>query len=257
MCYNYYGDSMKALITGASSGLGKDFTIKLSKMGYDVILVSRDEENLKSVASLCKTKTYIEPLDLSNIDNCKNLFNKYPNVDILINNAGFGLFGKFCDTNIDKEINMIDLNIKAVHMLTKLYLKQMMKKNSGKILNVASSAAFLPGPLMATYYSSKSYVLKLTLSIYEELRRSKSNVKVSVLCPGPVKTNFNNVAGVNFAVKGLSSNYVAKYTIKKMFKNKLIIIPGFINKISSIGCKILPVKLLARIDYNIQSRKEK
>lgn len=248
---------MKALITGASSGLGKDFAIKLSNLGYDLILVSRNKTNLKKVSKLCKTNVVIEDLDLSLEKNCINLFNKHKDVDILINNAGFGLFGNFYETNLDKEINMIDLNVKAVHVLTKLYLKQMIKKDSGRILNVASSAAFLPGPLMSTYYSTKSYVFKLTAAIYEELKQIKSNVKVSVLCPGPVDTNFNNVAKVSFSVKSLSSNYVTNYAIKKMFKNKLVIIPGVMSKIGAFCCKFAPLKLLLKIDYKIQKGKLK
>lgn len=248
---------MRALITGASSGLGKDFAINLSNIGYDLVLVARNEEKLKEVAEECKTKAKIVVMDLSDIENCKKLYKENKNIDILINNAGFGLFGPFNKTNIDTELNMIDLNIKALHILTKLYLKDMVKKDKGHILNVASSAAFLPGPLMSTYYSTKSYVYKLTTAIFEELRRVKSNVKVHVLCPGPVKTNFNNVADVKFAVKGLESNLVATYALNNMFKNKLVIIPGFLNKIAAIGCKFAPLSLLLKIDYKIQSKKEK
>ena len=110
---------------------------------------------------------------------------------------------------------------------------------------------------MSTYYSTKSYVYELTTAIFEELRRIKSNVKVSVLCPGPVNTNFNNVAGVNFAIKGLSSDYVTSYALDKMFKNKLVIIPGFINKLAKIACKFASLRLLLKVDYNIQRKKEK
>lgn len=248
---------MKALITGASSGIGKDLAINLSNMGYDIILVARKENKLKEVSKLCNTKTEIYVTDLSVEENCKKLFSDHKDIDILVNNAGFGLFGEFKDTDLDKELNMIDLNIKAVHILTKLYLNEMIRKDSGKILNVTSTAAFLPGPLMNTYYSTKSYVFKLTTALFEELRRIKSNVKVSVLCPGPVNTNFNNVAGVSFNMKSLSSKYVAKYAIKKMFKNKLVIIPGFKNKLGVIGCKFLPLKWLLKIDYNLQRKKEK
>lgn len=248
---------MKALITGASSGLGKGFAFKLSNMGYDLILVSRNKKELNEVASNLKTNVQIETYDLSNEENCIKLFDKHKKIDLLINNAGFGLFGEFSKTNLDKELNMIDLNVKAVHILTKLYLKEMIKKDSGRILNVASTAAFLPGPLMSTYYSTKSYVYELTTAIFEELRRIKSNVKVSVLCPGPVNTNFNNVAGVNFAIKGLSSDYVTSYALDKMFKNKLVIIPGFANKLAKIACKFASLRLLLKVDYNIQRKKEK
>lgn len=248
---------MKALITGASSGLGKGFAFKLSNMGYDLILVSRNKKELNEVASNLKTNVQIETYDLSNEENCIKLFDKHKKIDLLINNAGFGLFGEFSKTNLDKELNMIDLNVKAVHILTKLYLKEMIKKDSGRILNVASTAAFLPGPLMSTYYSTKSYVYELTTAIFEELRRIKSNVKVSVLCPGPVNTNFNNVAGVNFAIKGLSSDYVTSYALDKMFKNKLVIIPGFANKLAKVACKFASLRLLLKVDYNIQRKKEK
>ena len=248
---------MKALITGASSGLGKDFAVKLSNMGYDLILVSRNKKELEKVANNVKSKVQIEILDLSSKENCIKLFNKHKNIDLLINNAGYGLFGEFSKTSLDKELNMIDLNINAVHILTKLYLQEMIKKDEGRILNVASTAAFLPGPLMSTYYSTKSYVYFLTTAIFEELRRIKSNVKISVLCPGPVNTNFNNIAEVNFSIKGLSSDYVTSYAINKMFKNKLVIIPGFTNKLAKIACKISSLKLQLKVDYRIQKRKGK
>lgn len=248
---------MKSLITGASSGLGKDFAVKLSNMGYDLILVSRNKKELEKVANNVKSKVQIEILDLSSKENCIKLFNKHKNIDLLINNAGYGLFGEFSKTSLDKELNMIDLNINAVHILTKLYLQEMIKKDEGRILNVASTAAFLPGPLMSTYYSTKSYVYSLTTAIFEELRRIKSNVKISVLCPGPVNTNFNNIAEVNFSIKGLSSDYVTSYAINKMFKNKLVIIPGFTNKLAKIACKISSLKLQLKVDYRIQKRKGK
>lgn len=248
---------MKALITGASSGIGKDLALGLSKLGYDLILVARSKDKLQKLAKECKTKVEVVSLDLSTVENCKKLFSMHKNVDILINNAGYGLYGEFSKTDLEKELNMIDLNIKAVHVLTKLYLKEMIKKDSGRILNVASVAAFLPGPLMSTYYSTKSYVFNFTAAINKELKKKHSNVKLSVLCPGPVNTNFNNVANVNFKIKGLSSKYVADYAINKMFKNKLIIIPGFINKLGYIGCKLAPLNLLLKIDYNIQKQKEK
>ena len=152
---------------------------------------------------------------------------------------------------------MIDLNIKSVHTLTKLFYKDFVNKNSGYILNVASSAAFQPGPLMATYYSTKSYVYNLTMALYEELRRIKSNVKISCLCPGPVDTNFNNVANCQFSIKALSSKYVAKYAIEKMFKNKLLIIPGFNIKLVYLFGRFVPSKLKLRIAYNVQHNKIK
>lgn len=248
---------MKALITGASSGIGRSLAIELSNKGYDLVLVARSKTNLEDTAKMCNTNCEIYEADLSIVDECIKLHDKYKDIDILVNNAGFGLFGAFDKTDLNRELNMIDLNIKAYHILTKLYLKEMKEKDSGKILNVASSAGFLPGPLMSTYYSTKNYVLRLTEAIFEELRRDKSNVKVSALCPGPVDTNFNDVADVKFTVKSLSSSYVAKYAVDKMFKNKLIIIPGFSNKLAIIGCKFLSIKSKLKMVYKIQKRKEK
>ena len=191
------------------------------------------------------------------IDKIAVRYTKKENIDILINNAGFGVFGPFASTELSREINMIDVNIKAVHILTKLYVKEMKQRNKGYILNVASSAAFQPGPLMASYYASKAYVLRLSEAINEELRKSKSKVKVCCLCPGPVDTNFNNVAGVNFSIKPLTSKYVAKYAIDQMFKNKMIIVPGLKLKMARFFGKFLSDRKIMKIVYRIQRKKTK
>ena len=246
---------MKVLITGASSGIGRDMVRELSKKGHDLILVARDFEKLKEVKQELGTNVEIVSMDISDINNCKKLYKQYKDIDILINNAGFGDCGYFTQTNLEKEIAMINTNIVAYHVLTKLYLQDMKEKNSGKILNVASIAGFMPGPLMATYYATKNYVVRLSESIREELRKEKSKVQISILCPGPVDTNFNKVADVQFALKGLSSEYVAKYAIEKMFKGKFYIVPGWKIKLAKIGCKIAPTNLVAKINYNMQKRK--
>lgn len=246
---------MKALITGASSGIGRDIAINLSKKGYDLILVARDLEKLNEVKSKLHTNVEVVSMDVSNAENCKELHEKYQNIDILVNNAGFGDCGYFTKTSLDKELKMIDTNIVAYHVLTKLYLQDMKQKNSGKILNVASIAGFMPGPLMATYYSTKAYVVRLSEAIREELRREKSNVQISILCPGPVNTNFNKVADVQFALKGLSSEYVAEYAVDKLYKGKFYIVPGWKIKLARFGAKIAPNNLVAKICYNMQRRK--
>lgn len=245
---------MQALITGASSGIGKEFAYVLSEMGYDLILVARRKSRLEKIAKELKAKVTIIDMDISSTYNCVQLHNKLKKekIDILINNAGFGLFGKFNETKLDTELDMIDLNIKAVHTLTKLFLKDFIKKDSGYILNVASIASFLPGPLMSTYYATKAYVLNLTLAIKEEIK--DTNVYIGCLCPGPVDTEFNEIAKVKFSLKSLNSNYVAKYAVKKMLKNKIIIIPGFINKIGIYLTKILPIKLKLKVSYHIQKK---
>lgn len=250
---------MKALVTGASSGIGLEIAKYLDSLGYEIILVSRDKEKLESVAKILKNKAKIIVMDLSQVEDIKSLYVlvKNDDIDILVNNAGFGLHGNFVETDLSKELNMIDLNIKAVHILTKLFLKDMKKKNKGYILNVSSSAAFESGPLMATYYSTKSYVYRLTESIWYELKKDKSNVKVSCLCPGPVDTNFNKVAGVKFSVKPQSPKYVAKYAIDKMLKGKLLIIPGIKMKLSKFFGRFLSDKMLMRITYRIQKKKLK
>lgn len=246
---------MKALITGASSGIGRDMARELSKKGYDLVLVARDLEKLNEVKQELETKIEIVCMDISNVDNCKKIYEQYKDIDILINNAGFGDCGYFSKTNLEKEISMINTNIVAYHTLTKLYLKDMKEKNSGKILNVASIAGFMPGPLMATYYATKNYVVRLSEAIREELRRDNSKVQISILCPGPVDTNFNKVADVEFSLKGLSSQYVAKYAIEKFLKGKFYIVPGWKIKLAKIGCKIAPTNLVSTISYNMQRRK--
>lgn len=250
---------MKALITGASSGIGCDMAKYLATKNCELILVARSKEKLeelqKELSSLVKTKIIV--MDLSNEQKLKELYVicKNENIDILINNAGFGLAGEFIDTDLSKEMEMVDLNIKALHILTKLFLKDMVKRNKGYILNVASSAAFQPGPLMATYYATKAYVLHLTEALNEEMRAKKINVYLSTLCPGPVDTNFNKIANVHFSVKPLSSSCVAKYAIDKMFKKKMVIIPGFKMKLAKFFGRFLPTRTLMKITYQIQKKK--
>lgn len=248
---------MKALITGASSGLGADMARILGNMGYDLILVARRKTKLEKLQKEIKTNVDIEIMDISSTFNCMKLYNKYKkeDIDILINNAGFGVYGEFVSTSIDKELDMIDINIKTVHTLTKLFLNDFKKKDKGYILNVASSAAFLPGPLMASYYATKAYVLNLTSAISEELRRSNSGVYIGCLCPGPVDTEFNRVAKCSFSIKSMSSYQVSQYAIDKMFKRKKIIIPGVKMKLGIFFSKLIPMSLKLKISYKIQNGK--
>lgn len=249
---------MKALVTGASSGIGRDISILLSKKGYDLILVARRKERLEELKNTLSTNVQIICADLSKEESCFALYEqvKDEDIDILINNAGFGIFGPFDKIDIHEELRLIDTNIKAVDILTKLFLKDFKIKDSGYILNVASSAAFLPGPLLSSYYASKAYVLRLTQAIYEELRREGSRVYVGSLCPGPVDTEFNKVANVKMSLKGLTSQYVAEYAIKQMFKRKLTIIPGKTMKLAAFFEKFVPEKQLLKIAYHMQKKKE-
>ena len=162
---------MKALITGASSGIGRDMARYLAELGYDLIIVARRKDLLEQLKKDLKTEVKIVCMDISNLENSRQLFEENKEIDILINNAGFGDFGKFDETDLQKELSMIDTNIKSLHTLTKLYLPEMKKKNTGHILNVASIAGFMAGPLMATYYATKNYVVSLSKAIQKELKK--------------------------------------------------------------------------------------
>ena len=249
---------MKALITGASSGIGLDMARYLSTKKWELILVARSKDKIEEIQEQLPTKVTIIVADLSNEQKVKELyaFAKKENVDVLINNAGLGDFGYLTDTDVNKDLELINTNIKALHILTKYMARDMENKETDTyILNVASAAAFQPGPLMSTYYATKSYVYQLTEALYYEEKIKNKKVHVSVLCPGPVDTNFNNVANVNFSVKPLKSTYVAKYAIDKMLEGKLLIIPGFKMKCARFFGKFVPNKLMLKITYNIQKKK--
>lgn len=288
---------MWALVTGASSGIGRDMSRYLYSLGYNLIIVARDLEKLEKLKTELeknenteknstsvsaqqhkdnnensnnnykkienaevnqkKQEIIIITKDLSIKENCLEIYEQTKNIqiDLLVNNAGFGVFGEFSKTDLEKEINLINTNITALHILTKLYLKDMIKNNKGHILNVASIAGMEPGPLMATYYASKAYVIRLSRAINKELKKEKSNVKISILCPGPVDTNFNNVANVVFKAPSMPSEKVAKYGIDKALKGKLIVIPGVLNKSVRFFSKVVPDCILEEVAYHIQRRK--
>lgn len=249
---------MKALITGASSGIGKEISKYLASLNYDLIIVARSTEKLNELKSEIKNvDVRVITLDLSSEQAAFDLYElvKDEKIDFLVNNAGFGAYGKFADVPLETELSLIHTNVCAVHILTKLFLKDMTARNSGHILNVGSAAGFFAGPTFSSYYASKNYVVRLTQAIHEELRRDKSNVKVSVLCPGPVQTNFNNVANVKFCIKGVTAEYTAKYAVDKALVGKMIITPGFTMKAGSFFRHFVSEKLLTRISYNIQMKK--
>ena len=248
---------MNALITGASSGIGREMAKYLSELGYDIYIVARRENKLLELKSELKGVVIPLVVDLGNPEECFGLYKKLENegIDVVINNAGMGVFGEFSKTELEKELNMIDVNIKSLHILTKLFLNKFIKENRGHLLNVSSTAGFMMGPLFSSYYASKAYVLRLSQAIKRELTESGSNVKISVLCPGPVKTEFDSVANVNSSLNGISSTYVARYAIKKMLKGKFLIIPGFKMKIAVGFSKYIPDSLLSKITYICQSKK--
>lgn len=248
---------MKALITGATSGIGRCIAEILSKNGWELILTGRNEDMLKQLQKkLGRTEIISADLSVESdvfrvYDFCKN-----KKIDLLVNNAGYGIFGRFDETDLADELNMINVNIKALHILTKLFLRDFRKRNHGRILNVASSAGFLTGPLLSSYYASKNYVVRLSFAIAEELRREKSKVKITVLCPGPVDTNFNSRAGVTFSMKPITPEYAAEYALKKTFAGQLIAIPELKIRAGIFASRFVPYKLLVAVIYSMQKQKK-
>ena len=254
---------MLALVTGASSGIGRDIAREIAKRKYDVIIVARNEKALQELKEELereyKVKVYIKIIDLTGRDNCIKLYNEvkaeFKDIDVLVNNAGLGTCGRFTDTSLEKEEQIIDTNVTALHILMKLFLKDMCTKNKGYIMNVASIAGFMPGPLMATYYASKAYVIRLTQAVQKELKFQKSNVKVSVLCPGPVKTNFQKVADVKFNSPETESSVVARKAVAKMFNGRKIIFSSWYISLVRVFAKILPDSFMVFCCYFVQKRK--
>lgn len=220
---------MKALITGASSGIGLEMARLLLHKGYDVTGASR---HIGEFASLkdddpSRNVDFIE-VDLSTEEGVKLLLDKTKDVDydFFFDNAGFGMIGSFLDDNSEKEMQMIDLNVKAAHCLLKSFLKRFDEKGKGLILVTASAAAFAPAPYMAPYYATKVYMYYLSLGYHRELKDKKSKVSLSILCPGPVSTNFEKAGKLKFNLKPMSVKKCASYALKKALKGKTVIVPS-------------------------------
>ncbi len=248
---------MRALVTGASSGIGYSIARYLSNLGYDLVVVARRKDCLYNLKRECITKVKVIALDLSIVENVYKLYEmtKDLKIDIVVNDAGVGLYGEFYDIDVSQEVNMINLNVIATDVITKLYLKDMVKNNRGKILNVSSIVGFMPGPLMSSYYATKAYITSMSRAINLELKMKKINVSVSSLCAGAVDTNFNADLGVSHFVPPSSSEKVAKYAVDKMLKGREIIIPGLLNKFTYILNKLIPTKISKYIVYMSQNGK--
>ena len=249
---------MKALITGASSGMGLEFAKILSQEGHETFLVALDEDGLKKAQEMLPNKSTTMAKDLSKDADLKSVCEliKKERIDILINNAGFADYNEFHKADLDRDLNMINVNVRAVHVLAKYALQEMVKRDKGFILNVASSAGLMPGgPMLATYYATKAYVRSLSESINHEMRMKNRNVVVSVLCPGPVDTNFNKTGKVQFSIKQMTPDRVAKYAIKQMMeKRKMLIIPGVKMKLAKFATRFLSDKTVIKMTRGIQSR---
>ena len=247
---------MKALVTGASSGLGRDIARVLAARGCKLILTARSRDKLEALAKTLPGGAQVVCADLSDEKECRRLYEQLraEKIDILVNNAGFGLCGMFDKTDLDAELRLIDTNIRAVHILTKLFLRDFIARDSGYILNVASSAAFFPGPQMAAYYASKAYVMRLTLGVREELRRRGSRVYLGAFCPGPVDTAFSRTADVRFAVGGMPSLEAARRAVDGMFARRALIIPGGLMKAAKLAAHFASEPFAARLCWHMQRR---
>ena len=251
---------MYALITGASSGIGLEIARILAGKGYNLILVARREERLKQLRRELRQRHDIDVIpyatDISDPDNCYKLlaFTRSYDVGILVNAAGFGKIGSYNKVPLKSELDMIQTNIVALQILTKRFAKRM---NRGRILNIASIAAFQPGPAFATYSATKSYVFHYSMAVNYELRRERKNVQISVLCPGPVSTEFDSVAGTNFSLRSISAKECATAAVKGLLKGKCLIVPSFQTSVLRLLSRVAPYKLLLPIEYEIQTRKLK
>ena len=227
--------SQYACVTGASSGIGREFARQLAKKGYGLLLVARRGDRLQRLKDELRKEYPVDirilPADLSFRAECGLVAREAAKLKVclLINNAGFGDCGRFTETELSRDMQMIDVNVTAQHILMKKMLQLFEDKGiEGSILNVASSAGLLPGgPYMASYYASKAYVVSLTRGVRQELKAQKSRINVSALCPGPVDTEFNEVAHVKFALKSISAEECVSYALKKLEKRKAIIVPSF------------------------------
>lgn len=242
------------LITGASSGIGKEFATIFAKKGYRLILTARRKETLDKIALECEksfnSKVNVIPHDLSEQGSGISLSQKLESldlkVDVLVNNAGFGDHGDFITSDLQKGLDMLQLNIVSLTELTHIYARKMAEINSGKILNVASTAAFQPMAKFGIYAATKAYVLHLTEAIHFELKHT--NVSVSALCPGATNTGFVEAANLKdsklFDKFVMDARTVAETGYKGLMKNKMYVIPGFRNKVMSFLANATPFRKL-------------
>lgn len=255
------GRGKLALVTGASGGIGLEFAKLLAQGGYDLALAARSGEKLQSVAAELAARHGIEvqviAMDLARADAPAQLFARIPACDVLVNNAGFASNGKFAEIDEQRMLEEMQLDVVTLTRLCRLYLPGMLARGDGKILNVASTAAFLPGPNMAVYYASKAYVLSLSEALAEEVRGT--GVTVTVLCPGATETGFQERAEVQSALllklPMANAAKVAKAGIDGMMRGKAVVVPGLMNKIVAMAPKLTPRSLLIKISGKAVERR--
>ena len=256
---------MTALVTGASGGIGEELARLFAADGHNLVLVARSRDKLAGLAEELGGKHNVSarvlPADLARPEAPREIFDglraEGTNVDALVNNAGIGSYGLFVETDLKSELDLLQINVVALTHLTKLFLPAMIARRRGYVLNVASTAAFQPGPLMAVYYASKAYVLSFTEALANET--SGTGVRVSALCPGPTETGFVAAAGMSesklFNANVMDARSVAVEGYRGMLSGKTIVIPGFRNRLLASGYRFAPRSLITKIVRGIQERK--
>jgi short-subunit dehydrogenase len=255
-----------ALITGGSTGIGLDLAREFAAHGHNLVIVARNRDRLDQAAGALEGKYGVKvtaiPSDLSLDGSAQRLYDAVLaegiDIDYLVNNAGFGLGGEFADTDLDRELDMIQLNVAAVVHMTKLFMQPMLRRKKGRIMNVGSTAGFQPGPLMSIYYATKAFVLSFSEAVAEELR--DSGVTVTCLCPGPTETEFAHVAGIKstrlFTQMGVKdSAEVARFGYRAMMKGERVAIPGVRNKMLVQAERATPRRLVTTIVRKIQEKR--
>lgn len=250
----------KALITGASSGIGLELARIFAREHYDLVLVARSETRLQEIAGELRSAHHIAvdvlAKDLAIADAYAEIQSKTGHVDVLVNNAGFGLYGKFAGFSATDDLKLMHVNMDALVALTKAFLPGMIAAHSGRILNVASTAAFQPGPLMALYYASKAFVLHFSEALANEL--NDTGVIVTVLCPGPTETEFQSRADMKdsrvMQTGMMSAKAVAEAGYRGLMAGKTIVIPGIRNKIGARSVRLAPRSLVTKIARRIQEK---
>jgi uncharacterized protein len=258
-----------ALVTGASGGIGEEIARELAARNHDLILIARSKDKLDALANELAQKYRVTAtpiaLDLSTPsatdDIIRELESRGLKVDVLVNNAGFADYGDFAASDPGKQLQMLNLNIVTLTMLTRALLPGMLGRKSGHVLNVASTAAFMPGPLMSVYYASKAYVMSFSEALDEELRGT--GVSVTVLCPGPVETGFQSRAAMEDSklLQGslnrmslVSASDVAKAAVNALERGQRVVIPGFMNQLQALMPRLLPRAVIPGIVKNAQAR---
>lgn len=252
-------EKITVLITGASSGIGKELAYVYAENNYDLVLVARRKENLekikKEIIEQAKVNVEIVSMDLAELKSAEQLHKmireKNIRPDVIINNAGFGIYGDFIDAELSQDEGMVLLNMMALTKLTKLFALDMKKRGGGHIVNIASTGAFQPVPGIAIYAATKAYVLSFSEAIAYELK--KHNIFVTAICPGPTKTEFAKVAKMsnNPFEKAPTARELAEFTYKSMIQRKTCAIQGLKNKTLTLFAKILPKKLILRVAEKI------